>query len=251
MRRGISLGGKRPEFFVSTGDVLEIKEDRETRVWGSYGGGGSIQGGSGGVSVSGSISSDSILHKELWIRNEDTGNEQRFNWHNIDFAVREQHKVTVVQVYDKKKKYVRICALINHTLGRYSLVVRKHEMPIWIGAKGFVMGLRPFALALLGAAGVLWYDASRDYIGDTVSWRLFSYLNSLSNDPLSENVFYGYWRYFFGEDYLWGLAAVGCLLTGLLILVAISPIIRSIRLSRYDRQFKRFLHRECKDLLSA
>ena len=139
MAKNVTIGGKAASLYATEGTVLEIKQDRETKVEGQIsggGGGGAVYKGTGvvaGRSVRGSITSESIVHKELWIKT-DGGEELCFKWTHHDVPVRNGQNVAVVQLRDSNDTS-RICGIVNLTADRYWKMIRKHEVPEFIKAQ--------------------------------------------------------------------------------------------------------------------
>ncbi len=103
-------------FYSFRGKVVSAKKDREVQVSGS-GGGGTISGSSfeGTGSVHGTIkeievTSNTIVHDDFYLLNEESKEEFHVHLINWDIPVREGHEIGVVWRLDNdnSKKYVAI-----------------------------------------------------------------------------------------------------------------------------------------------
>ena len=155
MAKNLTIGGKTASLYATAGTVLEIKQDRETKVEGQIsggGGGGAAYKGTGvvaGSSVRGSITSESIVHKELWIET-DGGEELCFKWSHHDVPVRNGQNVSVVQLRNSNDAS-KICGIVNHTADRYWKMIQKHEVPGFIKAQVLQ---KPYGLGLAVLLGI-------------------------------------------------------------------------------------------------
>ena len=101
------------EFMTIAGSVLESKSWNETRV---SGGGG---GGSHGVYHAHAVSSSTVAHGEMWLRDRD-GREHHIRFSGVEVPVRTGHLVTALYGRQKNTKqaedFTALC-YYNHTTG--------------------------------------------------------------------------------------------------------------------------------------
>lgn len=155
------------------GKLLAAKRDLETSIHASGGGGkiegrasGAMFGGSGSLrsSVKGDIApihvrSQTFVHEELFVLDEETGNEYAFKFTDWQITCRPDHEMTLVwwqNAEDGATVY-----LYNHTLGEEYLAHK--GFPNFVG--GGEAALMRLAKAILVAAivAIIWF--AWDFLG--------------------------------------------------------------------------------------
>ena len=109
----INFYRKSYEIYSFTGEVVGSEKHLETKVTGS-GGGGTVIGGYGGSSNV-HISSKTVTHDQIFLKNEEE--ERSFQLTNINVSCREGHQLTVFWAVKKGKETGPYLGVVNHTTG--------------------------------------------------------------------------------------------------------------------------------------
>lgn len=155
------------------GKLLAAKRDLETSIHASGGGGkiegrasGAMFGGSGNLhgSVKGkidpiSIRSQTFVHDELFVLDEETGNEYAFKFTDWQITCRPEHEMTLVwwqNAEDGATVY-----LYNHTLGEEYLA--RKGFPNFIGGGSAALMTLAKGILLAMILAIIWF--AWDFVG--------------------------------------------------------------------------------------
>ena len=176
------------DIFTMTGTVVGQQGRTSTHLSSettTSGGGGYLHQGSGFISAPTtrtSVSSSSTHHQRLFARKDD-GDEFDVEFPDINFGVREGHRVSVVCAGPKSTGRGHPMALVNHTTGnrqafpaRVNWILSNRIKLYAFGAGAVLMFLSIIALSLSGSVtgGIMPFAFLVG--GGVVAWEIFRWL---------------------------------------------------------------------------
>lgn len=174
--------------FTMTGTVVGQQGRTSTHLSSettTTGGGGYLHQGSGFISAPTtrtSVSSSSTHHQRLFARKDD-GDEFDVEFPDLNFGVREGHRVSVVCAGPKSTGRGHPMALINHTTGNHQLFparvnwILSNRIKLYaVGAGAVLLLLSIIAVSLSGMATGGIMPAAFMIGGGVVAWEIFRWL---------------------------------------------------------------------------
>lgn len=176
------------DVFAMTGTVVGQQGRTSTELSSettTHGGGGYLHQGSGYISAPTtrtSVSSSSTHHQRLFARKDD-GDEFSVEFPDVNFGIREGHRVSVICAGPKRTGRGHPMALVNHTTGDYQMfparvnwILSNRIKPYAVGAGAVLLVLSIITVSLSGSFtdGIMPFAFL--IAGGVVAWEVFRWL---------------------------------------------------------------------------